>query len=146
MTCEICGNSAARSSHSCPQCKGGGFGISFEDAERSKNIGYKFGHDTVSGIGGLLGAPWLSYFWFWLIWVVATFYVGRKLGLVSDDVESTPFWYLSAMIFLPIVLAVVFRRQIRAYLPTVLQSIFYLGGLLLILGFFVLLVRGCVGG
>lgn len=119
MSCPTCGYEGAYSRHSCPICKAGGGGLSLEDAERVKKAGAELG----AGVRKAATSPFLSYLWFYITWVIVTVIIGIKTGLMTDGSQNDPLWYQLFVLILPIVLMVIFRRQIRRYIPIVFGSL-----------------------
>ncbi|TVO70021.1 hypothetical protein [Sedimenticola selenatireducens] len=119
MSCSTCGYEGAHSRHSCPVCNAGGGGLSLEDAEKMKKVGAELG----GGIRKAATSRFLSFLWFYITWVIVSVIVGMKTGLLTDDAKNDPFWYKLFVLILPIVLMVVFRRQIRKYIPIVFGSL-----------------------
>ncbi|MCC7182354.1 MAG: hypothetical protein IT509_02135 [Rhodocyclaceae bacterium] len=56
-----------------------------EQARQDRNAGYELGHAATTGVLWILSNPYLALFWFWLVWVIATYSIGQQLGYVSDD-------------------------------------------------------------
>lgn len=113
MACSNCGYSGAYSSHGCPNCNAGGrASYSVEQAQSDRNAGYEFGYAVVSGIFWLLDNRYLSYVWFWLIWVIASAVIGQQSGFISEDWLDRPFAFDVVGVLLPIAIAIAFREQI----------------------------------
>lgn len=113
MACSNCGYSGAYSSHGCPNCNAGGrASYSVEQAHSDRNAGYEFGYAVTSGIIWLLDNRYLSYFWFWLVWVIASAVIGQRSGFISEDWLGRPFAFDVFGVILPIALAIIFRKQI----------------------------------
>ncbi|MEQ9563381.1 MAG: hypothetical protein RLN69_12740, partial [Woeseiaceae bacterium] len=64
-----------------------------EQAQSDRAAGYKFGHGLVTGIIWLLTNRYLSYVWFVLVWIITSYVVGEKLGLVSEDWMESSFGF-----------------------------------------------------
>lgn len=113
MSCSKCGYSGAYTVHSCPMCNSGGAKqYTPENAKGDWQAGYELGQGATNGVLWLLSNRYLALFWFWLVWVIATYSIGQKLGYVSDDWMVRPFALDLFGFFLPIFLAVVFRKHI----------------------------------
>lgn len=89
-----------------------------EAAEKDRNAGYEAGYGLVRALHWLLTNRYLSYVWFWLIWVVASYALGRRLGWIAEDWDKNrPFAFDVFSVILPAVIVVVFRKQVATYLP-----------------------------
>ncbi len=138
MACSNCGYSGAHSRHSCPNCNPvAAKPYTVEQAQSDRAAGYKFGHALVTGIIWLLTNRYLSYVWFVLVWIITSFVVGEKLGLVSEDWMESSFGFQVFAVIAPFVAAIVFRKQI----PDIMKWV-WRGLLALLAG---LLVMKCVG-
>lgn len=130
MSCSKCGNTAAYSVHNCPTCNpAGGAPYTPENAKADWQAGYELGHAATNGVLWLLSNRYLALFWFWLVWVIATYSIGQQLGYVSDDWMQRPFALDLFGFFLPMVLAVAFRK----YIPRIMKWV-WLGLVALLLG------------
>lgn len=124
MACPRCGNSSAYSSSDCPTCNARGGSYSTENAERDRNAGYEAGYGLVQGIFWLFTNRHLSYVWFWLIWVIASYAVGLRLGWIGEDWDTNrPFAFDVFSVFVPIGVAIVFRKQVATYLPMAFEKL-----------------------
>lgn len=113
MSCSKCGYSGAYTVHNCPMCNSGGAKpYTPENAKRDWQAGYELGHGATKGVLWLLSNRYLALFWFWLVWVIATYSIGQQFGYVSDDWMQRPFALDLLGFFLPMVLAIVFRKHI----------------------------------
>lgn len=134
MACSNCGYSGAYGTSSCPNCRAGAAPTyTAENAQKDWNAGFEFGHAIVSGFVWLITNRRLSYFWFCLVWAIAAFSIGRRFGFVSEDwmVRSFGFDLFGAIV--PIVIAIVFRKQIPKIMRWVwLGLIATLAGLLIL--------------
>lgn len=128
MACSNCGYSGAYSSHSCPNCNpGGGARYAVEDAERDRKAGYEAGYGLVRALHWLLTNRYLSYVWFWLIWVIGSYILGLKFGWISEDWDKNrPFTFDVVSVFLPIGIVIVFRNQVAKYLPMLFEKLLQL--------------------
>lgn len=82
-----------------------GGGLSFEDAEKSKDAGVEVG----VGVRKIFTSSILSFVWFYITWDIAWLIFGMKSGLITDDTKNDPFWFQIHVLFFPIVLMVIFR-------------------------------------
>lgn len=139
MSCPQCGNPAAVSRGTCTQCNKVGGGLSIEDAERTRKAGSEAGYGLVLALHWVLTNRYLSYVWFWLIWATATSIIGLKYGLISEDWEKSSFAYELFIGVVPIVIAVVFRRQVEKYIPMLFEKLLQLAAWAITIGFCVLL-------
>lgn len=113
MSCSSCGYSGAHSVHSCPVCNPGGANpYTPDDARQDRQAGYELGYGATKGVLWLLTNRYLALFWFWLIWVIVTYSIGEELGYVSEDWMERPFALDLFGFFLPIVLAIAFRKHV----------------------------------
>ncbi len=92
MACSQCGNPAVISARNCPKCNpAGGAPYWVKNAEKDRQAGEELGRGLVAGIAWLFGNRYLALFWFWLVWVIATYSIGQQLGYVSEDWMQRPF-------------------------------------------------------
>jgi hypothetical protein len=103
--------------------------------QSDRAAGYKFGYGLVAGIIWLLTYRYLSYVWFFLVWAIATFVVGEKLGLVSEDWMERSFTIDVVGVIVPIVIAIVFRKQIPDIMKWVWRGLLALLAGLVVLKF-----------
>lgn len=133
MSCPQCGNPAAVSRGTCAQCNRAGGGFSIDDAEKTKHAGYEAGHGLVMGLHWLMTNRYLSYLWFWLIWVITSYVLGHKFGWIGDDWDKNrPFAFDVVSVILPIGIVVVFRKQVAKYLPMLFERLLQLAAWLII--------------
>src|SRR5688572_9606797 len=111
MACSNCGNSAAYSRHSCSSCNPARRTYTAQDAASDRTAGYEFGYGVTKGTLWLLDNRYLSYAWFWLVWLIASGIIGQKYGVISEDWMERPFWFDVIAAILPIAIAIVFRKQ-----------------------------------
>jgi len=133
MSCSRCGNPAAYTVHNCPTCNpGAAKPYTPENAGKDRQAGYDLGYAATSGVFWLFTNRYLSLFWFWLIWVIATYSTGQRLGYVSDDWMERPFALDLFGFFLPIVILIAFRQHI----PRIMRWV-WLGLVMAVIGLLV---------